>query len=169
MSLLTPDRIQKAAALVGDSPASTKKSFTGMVPTILAGLMNLSSSDTGAGQLLSLVHDVGGDGNILNDLGALFSGGTTTQTAMNTGRDVLRVGIGLGLLISGALLVRAGLGGTPDELEELLTAGLVATLGGAIAILATTARSDGRSDFEMETTTPHHSSHVAERQPPAPR
>jgi OmpA-OmpF porin, OOP family len=94
VSLLTPDRIQKAAALVGDSPASTKKSFTGMVPTILAGLMNLSSSDTGAGQLLSLVHDVGGDGNILNDLGALFSGGTTTQTAMNTGRDVLRTVFG---------------------------------------------------------------------------
>jgi OmpA-OmpF porin, OOP family len=94
VSLLTPDRIQKAAALVGDSPASTKKSFTGMVPTILAGLMNLSSSDTGAGQLLSLVHDVGGDGNILNDLGALFSGGTTTQTAMNTGRDLLRTVFG---------------------------------------------------------------------------
>ena len=53
-----------------------------------------------------------------------------------TGRDVLRVGLGLGLLISGALLVRAGVGGTPDALEELLTAGLVATLGGTVAILA---------------------------------
>lgn len=30
----------------------------------------------------------------LNDLGALFSGGTTTQTAMNTGRDVLRTVFG---------------------------------------------------------------------------
>jgi len=82
-----------------------------------------------------------------------------------TGRDVLRVGIGLGLLISGALLVREGLGGTPDALEELLTAGLVATLGGAIAILAITARSDGRADFEMSTTVPNRSSHVAEPQP----
>ena len=86
-----------------------------------------------------------------------------------TGRDVLRVGIGLGLLISGALLVRTGLGGTPGELEELLTAGLVATLGGAIAILAIAARSDGRADFEMSTTTPHHSSHVAERPTPGAR
>ena len=66
-----------------------------------------------------------------------------------TGRDVLRVGIGLGLLISGALLVRTGLGGTPDALEELFTA--------------------GRADFEMSTTTPQRSSHVAERQPPGPR
>src|SRR5262249_60286059 len=30
----------------------------------------------------------------LNDLGALFSGGTTTQNAMNTGRDVLRTVFG---------------------------------------------------------------------------
>ena len=88
---------------------------------------------------------------------------------ISTGRDVLRVGMGLGLLISGALLVRTGLGGTPDALEELLTAGLVATLGGAIAILAIAARSDGRADFEMSTTTPHRSSHVAEPQPPERR
>ena len=88
---------------------------------------------------------------------------------ISTGRDVLRVGIGLGLLISGALLVRTGLGGTPDALEELFTAGLVATLGGAIAILAIAARSDGRADFEMSTTTPHRSSHVAEPQPPGHR
>jgi hypothetical protein len=86
-----------------------------------------------------------------------------------TGRDVLRVGIGLGLLISGALLVRTGLGGTPDALEQLFTAGLVATLGGAIAILAIAARSDGRADFDMSATTPLHSSHVAERQPPETR
>jgi hypothetical protein len=52
-ALLTPDRIQKAAALVGESPTSTQKSFAGMVPTILAGLMKLSSSDTGASQVLA--------------------------------------------------------------------------------------------------------------------
>jgi hypothetical protein len=85
------------------------------------------------------------------------------------GRDVLRVGLGLGLLIGGALLVRTGVGGTPDELEELLTAGLVATLGGAVAILAITARSDGRSDFEMVTLTPHRSSHVTDTRPPETR
>ncbi len=35
------------------------------------------------------------------------------------GRDVMRIGLGLGLLLSGALLVRTGLGGTPDQLEEM--------------------------------------------------
>ena len=79
-----------------------------------------------------------------------------------TGRDILRVGIGLVLLLDGALLVRTGLGGTPDPLEQVLTAGLVATLGGAVAILAAAARSDGPGTFEMSATTPHRPSHVAE-------
>jgi hypothetical protein len=86
-----------------------------------------------------------------------------------TGRDVLRVGLGLGLLISGALLVRTGVGGTPDALEELLTAGLVATLGGTVAILALTARTDGRADFEMTAALPRLSSHATDRLPPGPR
>jgi outer membrane protein OmpA-like peptidoglycan-associated protein len=93
-ALLTPDRIQKAAALVGESPTSTQKSFAGMVPTILAGLMKLSSSDTGASQLLGLVKRVGGDGSVLNNLGALLGGGPATQTAMSTGRDVLQTVFG---------------------------------------------------------------------------
>ena len=93
-ALLTPDRIQKAAALVGESPTSTQKSFAGIVPTILAGLMKLSSSDTGASQLLGLVKRVGGDGSMLNNLGALFGGGPATQTAMSTGREVLQTVFG---------------------------------------------------------------------------
>ena len=71
-----------------------------------------------------------------------------------TGRDILRIGLGLGLLLGGALLVRTSLGGTPDPIEQLMTAGLVATLGGAVAILAIAARSDGGSGFELSATTP---------------
>jgi len=81
------------------------------------------------------------------------------------GRDILRIGSGLGLLLGGALLVRAGLGGTPNALEELLSAGLVAALGGAVAILAVAARSDGGSGFELSTSTPHRSSHAVDAHP----
>jgi hypothetical protein len=86
-----------------------------------------------------------------------------------TGRDILRVGIGLMLLLSGALLVRTSLGGTPDPLEQLLTAGLVASLGGAVAILGVAARSDGGSGFEMSVSAPIRTSHASEAQPPEPR
>ncbi len=47
--------------------------------------------------------------------------------------DVLRLGIALSVLITGAELVRVGLAGTPAPLEQLLTAGLT------LALLVTTA------------------------------
>jgi hypothetical protein len=84
------------------------------------------------------------------------------------GRDVLRIGLGLGLLLSGALLLRTSLGGTPGELEQLLTAGLVATLAGAVAILAVAARTDGHEGFELSPTT-HRSTHRPDIGPHDPR
>jgi hypothetical protein len=86
-----------------------------------------------------------------------------------TGHDILRVGVGLGLLLGGALLVRTSLAGTPDQLEQVVTAGLVATLGGAVAILAAAARADGPGGFEMSASTPHRSSHGSDTHPAGPR
>lgn len=65
------------------------------------------------------------------------------------GRDILRIGIGLHLLVGGAVLVRAALGGTPEPLEQLVIAGLVAVLGGTVAAVAVAARGDGASAFEV--------------------
>ncbi len=59
-----------------------------------------------------------------------------------TGRDILRIGLGLSLLLAGALLILTSLVGTPGSFDQVLVAGLVATLGGAIAILLLAARSD---------------------------
>jgi len=71
-----------------------------------------------------------------------------------TGRDVVRVGIGLGLLLQGALLVRVGLGGSPSVMDELITAGATGVLGGAIGVLAVTARSDGSAGFALADELP---------------
>jgi hypothetical protein len=64
------------------------------------------------------------------------------------GRDIVRVGVGLLLLASGAVLIRTALGGTPEPLEQLMIAGLTAALGGAVAVLAVSARAEG-VDFEL--------------------
>lgn len=64
------------------------------------------------------------------------------------GRDILRVGVGLNQLAVGAILVRTALGGTPDALEQLVIAGLVAVLGGAVAAIAAAARVEGMAGFE---------------------
>jgi hypothetical protein len=78
-----------------------------------------------------------------------FAVAALAVTPLLTGRDVMRLGVGLILLLHAGLLVLVALGGTPPVLEELVTAGLVAALGGAIAALAMAARSDGDGSLEL--------------------
>jgi len=57
--------------------------------------------------------------------------------AVTFGRDVFRLGAGLVVLLTGALLVRVGLIGTlPSDAEQVATALLVVVLGGAVATVA---------------------------------
>jgi hypothetical protein len=72
-----------------------------------------------------------------------FAIGILAATPIVTGRDVLRLGIGSVLLLTAALLVRQGIGGTPPDLEQLATSGLVVGLGGAIGAIVLAARSAG--------------------------
>jgi hypothetical protein len=79
--------------------------------------------------------------------GAGFAVAALALTATTTGRDVLRVGIGSLLLVDAALLVRAALGGTPDDLEHLVTSATLVILAGTLAMLAGSARADGTGGF----------------------
>ncbi|HEX6868960.1 MAG TPA: hypothetical protein VF119_09150 [Candidatus Limnocylindrales bacterium] len=72
-----------------------------------------------------------------------------------TGRDLVRIGAGLLLMLDAALLVRVALGGTPQPLEQLLTAALLIALAGAIAAVARAARSDGHGGFDLAIETTH--------------
>ncbi|HEX7472118.1 MAG TPA: hypothetical protein VF323_03480 [Candidatus Limnocylindrales bacterium] len=60
-----------------------------------------------------------------------------------SGRDVYRLGSGAVLLVSGVLLIRAALAGTPSQLEELVSAALFIGLGGVVAFLVTEAAEAG--------------------------
>ena len=42
--LLTSEVMMKASSFVGESPATTQKAMDGIIPTLLAGLLNYSSS-----------------------------------------------------------------------------------------------------------------------------
>ena len=78
-----------------------------------------------------------------------FAVAALAVSATVTGVDVLRVGIGSLLLIDGALLVRAGLGGTPDQLEQLVTTGALVVVAAAIGTLARAALADGAGGFDF--------------------
>jgi len=113
-------------------------------------------------------------------LGAPASGPALAQAAgfalaalaiapMLNGRDVVRVGVGLALLTNGAILVGAALGGTPAALEQLIIAGLIAVLGGAVAAAAATARADGLAGFELATTPRPRQRRPSDARPAEPR
>ena len=85
------------------------------------------------------------------------------------GRDILRVGIGLNLLICGTILGRTALGGTPDALEQLVLAGLVAVLGGVVAAVAAAARSDGIGGFDLAPAPGERARRSADAHPLEPR
>jgi hypothetical protein len=70
------------------------------------------------------------------------------------GRDVYRLGAGAVLLVSGVLLIRAALAGTPTQLEELVSAALFIGLGGVVAFLVAEAEVAGASGGEVLGDTP---------------
>jgi hypothetical protein len=72
--------------------------------------------------------------------GAGFALGVLAASPIVSSRDVFRLGIGAILLVVGGLLVREGIGGTPSELEQLVTSGLVVGLGGAVGVVIIGAR-----------------------------
>jgi hypothetical protein len=69
-----------------------------------------------------------------------FAVGVLAAAPIVTSRDVYRLGTGVMLLLVGGLLVRVGLGGTPSDLEQLVTCGLIAGIGGAVAVIVRGAR-----------------------------
>jgi hypothetical protein len=69
-----------------------------------------------------------------------FAVGVLAAAPLVTSRDVYRLGIGAMLLLVGGLLVRVGLGGTPSELEQLVTCGLIVGVAGALAVIVRGAR-----------------------------
>jgi hypothetical protein len=78
-----------------------------------------------------------------------FAIATLAVAPLLTGRDILRLSIGLVLLLHAGLLVRVALGGTPLVFEQLVTAGLVAALGGALAVLVMATRGDGAGGLDL--------------------
>ena len=69
------------------------------------------------------------------------------------GRDVLRIGLGIALLVTAAQLIRTGLAGTPGPLEQVVSAGLTVALLGTTAAIAASALASGH-DLSVDGMAP---------------
>ena len=75
--------------------------------------------------------------------------------ALVAARDAFRLGAGLVIALSGVLLVRAALVGSPTAAEEVAITFAIATLGGAVAILgAVTAAASGTLSLDDVAARP---------------
>ena len=76
--LITPDLASKAASMFGESDSSVRKGMTGALPVVLSGLASRAGDSGFAGSLFDLVRSPANDDNVLNDLGGLLGGGTSS-------------------------------------------------------------------------------------------
>lgn len=82
-SYLTPEVIQKASAMVGESPQSTRKVLETATPAIFAGLAGEASSTSGASQLTHILDEAG----LVGPMGRI-----TERLGAGSGEEVARLG-----------------------------------------------------------------------------
>ena len=67
-TFITPDIVSKLSGLVGDNTAKTQSAVNFSLPALIGGLINKTSTSSGAGDVLKLLKDGNYDGSLLNDL-----------------------------------------------------------------------------------------------------
>jgi OmpA-OmpF porin, OOP family len=85
---LTPDVVQSASTMTGESESATRQAMHGGVSSIFAGLANLASSPEGASTLGNLAREPA-YGSLLNNIPSAFGGGGATTSLMNAGQGLL--------------------------------------------------------------------------------
>ncbi|MGF2411267.1 OmpA family protein [Ferruginibacter sp.] len=83
--LFTSELINKASSYLGESETSVSKAMSGILPTVLSGLVNKTSTHEGAGTVAQLVNNQQQAG-VLDNLGGFFG---------NEGGSLLNKGAGL--------------------------------------------------------------------------
>ena len=76
------------SSAIGGNTDSTSRGLAGAIPAILGGLLNNSSTPSGASTLINLMTSGNHDG-LLGNLGSLLSGGNATQDLVKTGTGLL--------------------------------------------------------------------------------
>ena len=88
-SSLTPILISKAGSLFGLDEGIASKALGAVLPTLLSGVLNKSSTPQGADSLLNAIKDDSVDSNIVNNLSSLLSSESGVQTLGTQGGKLL--------------------------------------------------------------------------------
>jgi OmpA-OmpF porin, OOP family len=86
---LTPEMISKAANLVGEDSSSTATAMSGILPAIMGSVVGKASTSEGASGIMSMLSSGGHDGGMMDNLGSMLGGGSSTDGAMSAGSGIL--------------------------------------------------------------------------------
>lgn len=75
---ITPELIGQAASMLGESESGISKAASGLVPTLLAGMINKSGDSSAMGSIFNMLSNTKSE-NILGNLSGLLSGGNLAQ------------------------------------------------------------------------------------------
>jgi len=77
--------MDQASKFLGENSSVTKSGVNALLPTLMGGLINKGDNESGASAILDMITKGNYDGGILDNLGGLFSGGSSTSNFMNSG------------------------------------------------------------------------------------
>lgn len=111
---LSDDLLNKASSFLGESKETTKSGFSAAIPALMAGLISKGSDTNGAKDLFQLISKPALSGNLLNNLGGLFSG-TGDSASGDIGGSILNTVFGDKMggivnIVSGAAGLKSGSG-----------------------------------------------------------
>jgi hypothetical protein len=89
--LFSNDLISRAASSLGESEGGIQKAISGVVPSVLAGLLTKASTgSTGAGSVLDMARQAAGSGILGNLSGLLGGSGGGTMSTLQDGEWIVR-------------------------------------------------------------------------------
>ena len=77
--------VDQASKFLGESSTNTSSGIGALLPSILGGLMSKGNTESGASGILDMITKGNHDGGVLENLGNVFSGGSSTSNFMNAG------------------------------------------------------------------------------------
>ena len=77
--------VDQASKFLGESASNTSSGIGALLPSLLGGLMSKGSTESGASGIMDMITKGNHDGGVLENLGNVFSGGSSTSNFMNAG------------------------------------------------------------------------------------
>jgi len=81
--------ISKASSFLGADAAKTSAGLGAAIPSILGGLLDKGSTESGAGEIMDMLKGGNFDGSMLDNIGGLFSDASSANQLMNSGGGIL--------------------------------------------------------------------------------